>query len=715
MKPISCLFRKSQVSLVFLLVFVVLGQSALAKISCQQVKPITGHYLRSHYSVHTMSEDLSQKTLSNYIRAWDPGKMYFLQKDIDDFTAKFSKSLAKDIENGNCAAADIIYSLYSKRFEELQPTILKFVASKHNFSIDEYMDIDRRNMPYSSTIEDIHDRWRKRVKFQHLQLLRSIDLRAGDNDAKVREKLKKRYELALKSQKEMSEDEVYGTFLDSFATALDPHSDYFSPSQLQEFRISTSLSLEGIGALLRSEDGVTTIQSLVPGGAAQKSGKLKVEDKIVSVAQGKNTPVDVIDMDLKDVVKLIRGTGGTTVTLTIRRGTEQLVVPIVREKVELADRAAKGNVYHVNGKEDKVIDKYKIGVIDLPSFYMDFEGRQAKQTDFKSSSRDMKEEIIKLKNAKVDAIVVDLRANGGGSLDEAINVAGLFNGPGPVVQIKAANAPPFVQKYEGEALYSGPLVLLVDRQSASASEILAKAIKDANRGIIVGDTHTFGKGTVQNLSDLDASLGAIKVTISKFYGPKGESTQLRGVESDIVLPSISDYYEIGEKHYEYALPFETIPAANIKNFDLVGGKVSELKLASFDRVRRDKEFAEIFKVIDLYKNSKADRGRVSLKEPTKKEKDEEAKAKKVAEEREKSMKKDFYGNVIPQLRDDAILQETVRIAADYVRLFESKKLVDLQIAELAPQAQTTKSKTAAKAKVEPAKERKPIIDSTLVK
>ncbi len=677
-----------------------LSQAAQAKISCQQVKQITAHYLRSHYSIHTLDESLAQKTMSNYIRAWDPGKVYFLEKDIEELTAKFVKTLAKDIEKGNCSSADVVYSLYSKRFEEVQPKIRALIDTKHVFSIDEYLDIDRKNMPYAKTAEEREERWRKRIKFQHLQLMSTVE-----GDAKIREKLKKRYDLMVKSQKEMTEDDVYGTFLDSFALALDPHSDYYSPSQLQEFKISTSLSLEGIGALLRSEDGVTSIVSLVPGGAAQKSGLVKVEDKIVAVGQGAATPVDVIDMDLKDVVKLIRGPGGTSVSLVIKRDNKQIVVPIVREKVELADRAAKGHLYHVETTDPKEKESLKIGVIDLPSFYMDFEGRQAKHADFKSSSRDMKDEILKLKEAKVDGIVVDLRSNGGGALDEAINVTGLFNGPGPVVQVKGASTSAYVNKYDGEAIYDGPLILLVDRQSASASEILAKAIKDANRGIIVGDSHTFGKGTVQNMSDLDPSLGAVKITINKFYGPKGESTQLRGVESDIILPAISDYYEIGEKHYDYALPFESISPVEIKNFDRVGGKLAELRVASSDRVRKDKGFTEIFKAIDLYKKSKLDRTRVSLKEPSKKEKEEEAKAKKIADEREKKMQKDFYGNVIPQLSDDVYLQETILIAADYVRLHQGKKLQDVQISELIAKADN-KTKASAKASAQKAQPKK---------
>ena len=646
-------------------------------LDCRDIKQMTQYYLRMHFSIHEFSGEISQRTVNNFIRLWDPGKVYFLKEDIDRFAKKSYQQLPKMLNKADCSLIDVIFAQYSKRFEERQSIIPKLIDTKHDFTKDEYMQIDRKALPYAKTQDEIYDRWRKRIKFQHLQLSKSLD-----DDKKIREKLHKRYELASKRHKDLDTEDVYGIFMDSFATALDPHTDYFSPSKLEEFRISTRLSLEGIGALLRSEDGVTSIQSLVPGGAAQKSGKLKVDDKIVAVAQGNGTPVDVIDMDLKDVVKLIRGPGGTEVRLSIRRGDRELVAPIIREKIQLADRAAKSNMYSSRVELPGKDKTYKVGVIDLPSFYMDFEGRQANKENFRSSSRDMRVEINKLKAQQVDGIIVDLRSNGGGSLDEAINVAGLFGGSGPVVQIKGSKTKPYINYYDRKAIYDGPLILLIDRQSASASEILAGAIKDYGRGLIVGDSHTFGKGTVQNLNDLDPKLGAIKVTISKFFRPSGESTQLRGVGSDIILPSISDYYEIGEKHYDYAIPWGEVKKAEHPQFNMVGPYVNQVKLASAGRLKNDKGFKEVKEAIEEYKKGKEERMRVSLKAPTKEEKAKDEKEAKDREEAESKMEKDAYGNVIQKLDDDIFMQETIKIMTDYIRVLEKNKLGRIKIVEL---------------------------------
>ena len=682
-------------------------------LDCRDIKQMTQYYLRMHFSIHEFSEEIGQRTINNFIRLWDPGKVYFLKEDIDKFAKKSYKQLPKMINKADCSLIDVIFAQYSKRFEERQSIIPKLIDTKHDFKKDEYMQIDRKSLPYAKSQEEVYDRWRKRIKFQHLQLSKSLD-----DDKKIREKLHKRYELASKRHKDLDTNDVYGIFMDSFATALDPHTDYFSPSKLEEFRISTRLSLEGIGALLRSEDGVTSIQSLVPGGAAQKSGKLKVDDKIVAVAQGNGTPVDVIDMDLKDVVKLIRGPGGTEVRLSIRRGDKELVAPIIREKIQLADRAAKSHMYNsrveLPGKDKKTYKKtYKIGVIDLPSFYMDFEGRQANKENFRSSSRDMRVEINKLQAKKVDGIIVDLRSNGGGSLDEAINVAGLFGGSGPVVQIKGSKTKPYINYYDRKAIYNGPLILLIDRQSASASEILAGAIKDYGRGLIVGDSHTFGKGTVQNLNDLDPKLGAIKVTISKFFRPSGESTQLRGVASDIVLPSISDYYEIGEKHYDYAIPWGEVKKAEHPQFKMVAPYLTQVKLASAGRIKNDKGFKEVKEAIDKYQEGKEERMRVSLKAPSKKEKEKEEKEEKEREELESKMEKDAYGNVIQKLDDDIFMQETIKIMTDYIRVLEKTKLGRIKIVELEKKKtanKDSKKSVASKNKADDKAPKKSVVD-----
>jgi len=664
-------------------------------LNCQQVRQLVGVYFKMHFYHHDFDDELSRRTLDNLLKAWDPGKVYFLKADVTELEGKYATKLDDMVMEANCSAIEDVVKVYSKRFEERQKTIKDQIDATHDFTKDEFMVIDRKKLEYAATTEEIAERWRQRVKFQLLQLRGTLQ-----NDmVKVKDKVHKRYALGVKRHNELTSDDMYSIFLNAFASALDPHSEYLPPEQLEDFRISTRLSLEGIGAVLRSEDGFTTIQSLVPGGAASNTGKVKVNDKIIAVAQGEEPPVDVIDMDLREVVKLIRGTRGTEVRLTLVREDEgknvQLVVPIIREQIQLKDRAAKSQVFPVQVSENPSgpARVYKVGVVELPSFYMDFEGRQNREKGYKSSSADMMNEITALKKQNVDAIVVDLRSNGGGSLDESIDIAGLFFDKGPVVQIKDTRGSTYVQKDEdGKTVYGGPLVVMINRQSASASEIFAGAIQDYKRGLIVGDTHTFGKGTVQNLNDMDEKLGAVKVTISKFYRPSGSSTQLKGVESDIVLPDLMDEYEIGEKHYDYALPWEKIPNSDYKGFTSVKPEdVKKLQAASKTRVDADAGFAKIFAAIKEYKDGAEGRTKVSLKEEAPKKddpKDKTTAAKK--DDKKKPEVDEEEGEKLP-ITEDFQLQETLKITADYVQVLNKRplgkiSLPDLEKAALAAQA-----------------------------
>ncbi len=660
-----------------MVIFTLLGlffATSAHALTCHEVRQLTAHYLRLHHSYNNFDDELSRRTLDSFVKAWDPGKVYFLAADIEVFKNKYATRLDDMINAANCSAIEFIANTYSKRFRERQVQINKLIAKKYDFTKEEFLTIDRKKLRFAKTTEELTERWRKRIKFQFLQLNGTI------KDVKtVREKLVKRYKIATKRHNELTSDDLYGMFLDAFSNSLDPHSDYLPPEALEDFRIQTRLSLEGIGAVLRSEDGFTTIQSLVPGGAAYKTGKVEIDDKIVSVGEGEKPPVDVIDMDLREVVKLIRGPRGTEVRLSIvrQKGGEakKIIVPIIREKVQLKDRAAKSYVFEVPVPKSK--NKYHIGVIDLPSFYMDFEGRHARKANFKSSSVDMLKEIKKLKSGKkkVDAIIVDLRSNGGGSLEESIKVAGLFIDKGPVVQTKGINNTPYVQNDEDSRThYDGPLLLLIDRQSASASEIFAGAIKDYERGLIVGDHHTFGKGTVQNLSDLSPRLGAIKVTISKFYRPSGASTQLKGVESDIMLPSVADSFEIGEKHYDYALEWEKIKPVRHRNYNMVQPYLAQLKQASDKRVKVSKGFQEVKDSIAKFDAKKEERSRVSLRQKTKEELVKEEKEKKKDEE---EIKRDEFGNPLPDFSKDVYLKEALHIAVDYSRLLKRKKIIRL--------------------------------------
>lgn len=649
--------------IVFSFVAIFLGTTNAQALICTDVRDLVGVYFKMHFSQNQFDDELSQRTLDSLLRAWDPGKAYFLQSDIDKLNGEFGKELKKQIMSGQCTAISTIFNLYSKRFADRQKSIVKLIKDKHDFSVEEYLVTDRKQLQWAKTEEELIDRWRKRVKFQLLQLKKSLK---GDLES-ARAKLTKRYSLAAKTQNELTGDDVFAIFLNAFSTSLDPHTEYMSVEQLEDFRIQTSLSLEGIGAVLRSEDGFTNVQSLVPGGAAAKGGLLKVDDKIIAVAQGTETPVDVIDMDLREVVKMIRGTGGTEVRLTVIRetekGSENIVIPIVREKVELTDRAAKSRVYKLKIAEGKE-ETYKIGYLHLPSFYIDFQGRQAKNAEYTSSSRDMMHELEKLNKEGIQALVVDLRSNGGGSLDESIKAAGLFFDSGPVVQVRDMGNPPQVNEdTDGKTYFSGPMLVMINRQSASASEIFAGAIQDYGRGLIIGDLHTFGKGTVQNLNDVGARLGAIKVTISKFYRPSGSSTQLKGVESDIVLPSFSDQLDIGEEFYDYALPWDKTTTAKYKSFNYVQPYVQALKKASSTRIESDEGYKKLVADIKKFQSNVSERSRVSLKETPDDIKEAAEKGKSKGKSGGADEDADNGDAEIP-LSEDLHLQETLRVAVD---------------------------------------------------
>jgi carboxyl-terminal processing protease len=658
------------------------SSSAFA-LDCKQVRLLTQAYFKMHFTYTEFNDELSKRSLELFLRSWDPGKLYFLQSDVDRFERDYATKIDDAVNRADCSFIDDIVGTYGKRFEDTQKAINEAVAATHDFSVDEYMEVDRKKMPWAKTPQEIGERWRKRVKFQVLQLRETIT-----DAAKIKEKMAKRMDLMRKQHKKTSSDQVMGIFLNAFASALDPHSDYMSPDDLEDFRINTRLSLEGIGAVLRSEDGFTTIQSLVPGGAAAQSGKVKVDDKIIAVAQINDAPVDVIDMDLRDVVKLIRGKQGTEVKLTLVREEKgsnvQLQVVLKRQKVQLTDRAAKSKVRVVQVGEGAEARDMKVGVISLPSFYMDFEGRQNKQKDFKSSSADMLREIDAMKKQGVEAIVIDLRNNGGGSLDEAINVSGLFIKTGPVVQIRASDGSNFVQDDKDPSVaWDGPLTVIINRQSASASEIFAGAIQDYGRGLIVGDTHTFGKGTVQNLHDVSDKLGAIKVTISKFYRPSGSSTQLRGVESDIVFPDLMDQLEMGEKFYDYALPWEKIKDSDYKSLGAVSPFLTKLKEASAARVAADEGFKLVAEDIKTYKDGEIERSRISLREKSAKEKAaEKAKLEKRSGGKKKGKSEAGDDETEIPLIDDYMLQETLRVTADYAALRSGKNLSKVSIPEV---------------------------------
>jgi carboxyl-terminal processing protease len=406
-------------------------------------------------------------------------------------------------------------------------------------------------------------------------------------------------------------------YLSALTTAYDPHTTYMSPSTLENFEIMMRLNLDGIGASLQSVDGYTVVKKIIPGGAADRQGELKVEDKIVGVGQGdEGDTVDVVDMKLSDVVKMIRGKRGTVVRLDVTPAdsTKRKTVRIVRDKIELKDSEAKGKVFDVGSRPDG--QPYKVGVIDLPSFYMDMAGARRGLRDYKSTTRDVRTILDGFRENGVDAVVLDLRRNGGGSLTEAINLTGLFIPEGPVVQVKdgEGHVQPYHDLDPGMA-WSGPLVVVVSKFSASASEILAGAIQDYNRGLIIGDYATHGKGTVQSLMDLGQQLfrvpnsppmGALKVTMQQFYRPSGDSTQKRGVLSDVELPSLTTHLDVGEGDLDFPVEFDRVEPITFKRFAYVDQTVcDQLRRRSEQRRGQSDDFKKVSKNIARYKEQKA--------------------------------------------------------------------------------------------------------------
>lgn len=643
-------------------------------LNCQNVKKLTSVMVDKHFFYEKFDNKLSKRMLKNIIKGWDSNKLFFLKSDVDSLKRKFSVKMDDFVKKNDCSAIEEVFKTYSQRFEEIQPVIDKWITTKHNFKVDENVELDADKVPFAKSKKELEERWRKRIKLQILQGLKITNLK------EVTSNLQKSFKLARKRHVKLDYDSILGDALNAFATSLDPHTEYYTPDKLERFRIETRLSLEGIGATLRNEYGYTIVAGLVPGGAAAKSGQLKVKDKIIAVAQGSKKPVNVIDMDLNDVVKLIKGQRNTEVRLTVLRNPtdkKPVVISIIREKINLVDKQAKAEVIDVTSKPAKTskekTKEYRVAVINIPSFYLDFQARVQNKPDYRSLTKDVKNLLGHLKKDRVDAIVLDVRSNGGGSLEESVTLTGLFIKEGVVVMRKNEGAYPYPHEDKDPRVhYDGPMVVMIDRQSASASEIFAGAIKDYRRGIVVGNTKTYGKGTVQNLEDLSASLGALKVTTSKFYRPSGVSTQLRGVESDIVIPSILDQFDIGEEFTDYPLPWQKIAAAkNLRKemANLTLPYIRSLKTRSMSRVKVDEDFKKIDEAIKEFIEKKSKRTLVSLKDKSKAEKKDKD------DEEESDDEFSFADNQIDIVKDIA-LQEAVRIATDYARLIKGDKKLD---------------------------------------
>ncbi|GAB3484411.1 carboxy terminal-processing peptidase [Marinomonas epiphytica] len=506
-----------------------------------------------HYNKPLIDDAISIQAFDYYIDSLDPTKSFFLQSDIDNLS-QYKEKLDDALRSGNSEIAYTIYNLYLERVETRLENIeshLPELLDSLDFSRDETINLDPDSRQWAQTQEELDDNWRKRLKNRAIVLKLN-----GDTDEEIEKVLTSRFKNQLKRIHQTNAVDVYQTFVNAIAAAIDPHTTYFAPRASETFNINMSLSLEGIGAVLQMEDDYTKVVRLIPGGPADKQGMLAPNDKIVGVGQEGKEPVNVIGMRLDDVVDMIRGERGTTVNLDIipSKGSSQTkkTIEIVREKVKLEDQSAKKEIVEV----ERGGETYKIGVIELPTFYSDFAALQAGDKDYKSSTRDTKRLIEELREEGIVALILDLRNNGGGSLQEANSLTGLFIPAGPTVQIRdqSGRVTPLGDR-DSSIVYSGPMAVLTNRMSASASEIVAGALQDYGRALILGD-QTFGKGTVQVLQPVDK--GQLKITQAKFYRVSGESTQHKGVVPDISFPSAIDKDEVGESALENPLVWDKI-------------------------------------------------------------------------------------------------------------------------------------------------------------
>jgi carboxyl-terminal processing protease len=522
---------------------------------------------REHYRRAPLDDRLSSLILDRYLDAIDGGRSYYYASDIAEFE-KYRYELDDAIKSGDVEPAFVIFRRYQQRTRERMNYAIELLAKKPDFDVDETFNFDREKEPWPANSAEMNELWRKRVKNDALSLVIT-----GKQWPEVTDILRKRYERVAKRMDQSKPEDVFEAFMNAFVLSLDPHSNYFSARNSEEYNIQMSLSYEGIGASLQLTDDYVTVIDVIPGGPAAVSGKLGTNDRITAVGEGKNGElVDVIGWRLDDVVQKIRGPGGTLVRLQLlpagaAPGSAQKVVEFTRNRVSLEAQASHKAMRTVarNGRD------IKVGVITVPSFYQDYDASRAGVKDYRSTTRDVQRLIGELRKDGAEVLIMDLRANGGGYLPEAESLTGLFIDRGPVVQLRDTSGRVEVDDDPDPSIfYSGPLIVLVDRFSASASEIFAGAIQDYGRGLIVGQ-QTYGKGTVQNAHPLNYTifgrkpeLGQLNVTIGKYYRITGESTQDRGVTPDIALPSLIDANEVGESTRDRALPWDHIDAAAFK-------------------------------------------------------------------------------------------------------------------------------------------------------
>ena len=619
-----------------------------------------------HYSQHPLDKELSEKFFDGYLDALDPQHFYFLKSDIAEFAHYRTNLDVLTINNRGIADLTPAYQIYERYLERLNQRVAyeDKLLKRDRFAVNTQQEIllDRRESPYPRNLAEARQLWQQRLLYDYLQEVLGRRISQTNSGVilplpksappEITEKLARHYHWLLRVFANWDNSDVLEAYLNGLTHAYDPHTDYLNTSHAQDFSINMSLALFGIGAELRSEDGYCTIISLVPGGPAAKGKQLKPKDRIVAVAQGKQPAVDVVDMDLSKIVQMIRGPKGTEVRLTVITADDpnsRHVVTLIRDEIKLEDQEAKAELVEM---PDGHGGTNRLGILDLPSFYatVDLPGDNGDLGE-KSTTADVRRLIQKLERQHISGIVLDLRNNGGGSLEEAVNFTGLFVTNGPVVLVRSPEGRVTVdQDSSTYALYRGPLVVLVNRFSASATEIVAGALQDYGRALIVGDTSTYGKGTVQNLNPLRPFIwspnesasndpGTVKITIRKFYRVTGASTQLKGVTPDIVLPDVLNYSSLyGESSLENPLPWDPIQSVNYTRLDLVQPYLAQLSQRSAARLATNQDFVYIRQDIDDYLKRQADRT-ASLNEHQRVEERQESDARQKERDAERAARK----------------------------------------------------------------------------
>ena len=632
---------------------------------------------RYHYKQFDLNDSLSSIIFDQYLKSVDYGKNYLLESDIKSFE-QYRYTLDDYLKDGDVLPFYDMFNVFLFRMRDQIVYTDTMLSKEFDYTIDEEYLINRKDAPWAESRIELNDIWRKRVKND------ALNLKLNDKEwEEIQKNLKKRYENYSRLLTQYNSEDVFQLAMNSFTTSVDPHTNYLSPITSDNFKIDMSLSLEGIGARLQWDEGYTRVVEIIPGGPAFKSKKLHSDDRITAVAQGEDGEfVDVVGWRITEVVQLIRGPKDSVVRLLLLKydkglDAEPVELILVRDKVKIEDQSASSSTLNIK-RDEKT---FKIGVITIPKFYIDFEAARKREKDYKSTSRDVKNLLNELIKENVDGIIIDLRNDGGGSLEEAIQVTGLFIKEGPVVQVRDMEGNITVDNdLDPEIVYDGPLAVLVNRFSASASEIFSGAIQDYGRGIIIGE-NTYGKGTVQNMIDLNRltsgkgfKLGQVKLTIAKYYRIDGSSTQRMGVIPDITFPSYVDAKDFGESNEPSALKWDKIESANYELFSELFSIIPELQNLSKQRRETDPEFEYFSEDIEEYKESIKDNF-VSLNEDVRRKEKEEREEKRFQRENErrkiKGLKLLDKGETPPEdenINNDPFLNESAHIIADFISL-----------------------------------------------